>query len=36
MQRQKEEASIRKTITDLCSELSDMQVELQGPILEKV
>ena len=35
-QQQKEEASIRKTITELCSELPDMQVEQKGPILENV
>ena len=33
---QKEEASIRKTVMELCSELSDMQVEPEGPILENV
>ena len=35
-QRKKEEASIRKTVTELCSELLDMQVEPEGPILENI
>ena len=34
VQWQKKEASIRKTIAKLCSELPNMQVELEGPILE--
>ena len=35
-QWKKEEASIRKTVTELCLELPDMQVEPEGPILENV
>lgn len=36
MQRKNDETSMRKTVAELCSELPDMQVELDGPILENV
>ena len=35
-QGKKDEASMRKTVAELCSELPDMQVKLDGPILENV
>ena len=35
-QQKKDEASMRKTVAELCSELSDMQVEPDGPIVENV
>ena len=35
-QRKKDEASMRKSVAELCSELPDMQLEPNGPILENV
>ena len=35
-QRKKDEASMRKTVVELCSELPDMKVEPNGSILENV
>ena len=32
----KDEASMRKFVAELCSELPDMQLELDGPIIENV
>ena len=35
-QRKKDEASMRKFVVELCSELSNMQLEPDAPIIENV